>query len=73
MEEIVSGRQAADAIVRQVERMAAQRAVLMVSGRHDRRNRASPRHNGSARVRTLDAMLSRTPRAAMIAAARRAP
>nr|WP_249792330.1 iron-containing alcohol dehydrogenase [Bradyrhizobium sp. BRP22] len=75
MEEVVFGRQAAEAIVEQVERVAAQRAFLMVSGTLNRATDEIERIRaalGAACVGTFDAMPPHTPRAAVIAAAEQA-
>jgi maleylacetate reductase len=75
MEEVVFGRQAAEAIVEQVERVAAQRAFLMVSGTLNRATDEIERIRaalGAACVGTFDAMPPHTPRAAVIQAAEQA-
>src|SRR5580698_9447495 len=75
MDEVVFGAPAAEAIVRQVDRLGAARAFLMVSGTLNRqtdeiekiRNALGPRCAG-----TFDAMPAHTPRHAVIAATEQA-
>src|SRR6202142_4106105 len=72
MDEVVFGRPAAEAVVEQMDRLRASRALLMVSGTLNRetdeiekiRNSLGPRC-----VATFDAMPPHTPREAVIAAA----
>ncbi|MGY3603370.1 MULTISPECIES: iron-containing alcohol dehydrogenase [unclassified Bradyrhizobium] len=75
MEEVVFGRQAAEAIVEQVARVAAQRAFLMVSGTLNRTTDEIERIRaalGAACAGTFDAMPPHTPRSAVVAAAEQA-
>jgi maleylacetate reductase len=75
MDEVVFGRPASEAIVEQLNRLGAKRAVLMVSGTLNRetdeieniRRVMGPRYAG-----TFDAMPPHTPRAAVIAASEQA-
>jgi alcohol dehydrogenase class IV len=75
MEEVVFGRPAAAVIVEQIERIGAERALLMVSGTLNRTTDEIDRIRaalGSRCVGTFDAMPPHTPRAAVIAAAEQA-
>jgi maleylacetate reductase len=75
MDEVVFGRPAAEAVVEQMDRLGARRALLMVSGTLNRqtdeiekiRNRL-----GARCAATFDAMPPHTPREAVIAAAEQA-
>jgi maleylacetate reductase len=75
MEEVVFGRQAAAAVVAQMDRLAASRAFLMVSGTLNRQTDAIAEIRqalGSRCATIFDAMPPHTPREAVIAAAEQA-
>jgi alcohol dehydrogenase class IV len=75
MDEVVFGRPAAAAIVEQLDRIGAKRALLMVSGTLNRTTDEIERIRtalGSRCVGTFDAMPPHTPRAAVIAATEQA-
>ena len=75
MDEVVFGRPASEVIVEQVDRLAAARAFLMVSGTLNRETNVVKNIRdvlGSRCVGTFDAMPAHTPRAAVIAATKQA-
>jgi maleylacetate reductase len=75
MEEVVFGRPAAEAVVEQIDRLGATRALLMVSGTLNRETgeiEKIRRALGARCVGTFDAMPPHTPRRAVIAAAEQA-
>jgi maleylacetate reductase len=75
MEEVVFGRPAAEAIVEQMDRVGADRALLMVSGTLNRETdeiEKIRRALGTRHAATFDAMPAHTPRSAVIAASEQA-
>jgi maleylacetate reductase len=75
MDEVVFGRPAAEAVVAQMDRLGAARALLMVSGTLNRETDEIEKIRktlGSRCVASFDAMLPHTPREAVIAAAEQA-
>jgi maleylacetate reductase len=75
MDEVVFGMPAAEAIIRQVDRLGASRAFLMVSGALNRQTDEIEKIRsalGSRCAGAFDAMPPHTPRAAVIAAAEQA-